>query len=49
MKWSALRSEKDLEVMVQETENVCRHIWTPATEHLTSCFIIAFSSFSSDW
>ena len=31
MKWSALRSEKDLEVMVQETENVCRHIWTPAT------------------
>jgi hypothetical protein len=48
MKWSALRSEKDLEVMVQETETSAGTFGS-ATEHLTSCFIIVFSSFSSDW
>jgi hypothetical protein len=49
MKWSALRSEEDLEIMVQEMETSACHIWAPTTEHLTSCFIIIFSSLASDW
>ena len=48
MKWSALRSEKDPEVMVQEMETSAWHVWAPQPKHLTSCFIIVFSSFSSE-